>query len=248
MKNAFDSLTKTDAMSIFRKHIHIQIGRCLSVFLAFIIVSVVHASESYKLVSKDGREIIVSKPFYDGEELKVTRDSDGRTVRLNPSLLTPESWQNLNQEVTARMGLSLDVRPVSHRKDKETEWKTSWGSHDSTYTVDRSFQIRVSSTSYFEKPITIAAYFVTGRDTLNVELVKHKLTRNNPVTYITTGSAEQKVLHLAALGLTYSEGQDVSSTDMTVVVEHADGTIAETYTTNKSALDLVLAYYQSKDK
>lgn len=196
--------------------------------------------ETYTLTSKDGRELKVKDPHYDGaDELKVTRTSDGRTIKFSPKLLTEDSWRELNHKVTERMGVGFQVKPRGSKKETNTTWATDYGSHESTYHLKRTFNVSVTSVNHFIKPITVTMFFVDGDDKLDAHKITHDLCRNNPFTLGGKVQAEQYVLHLNAIGITYKDGPEVSNSDYVVIVQHKDGSIAETYATNKSALDAV---------
>ena len=218
-----------------------------ALILGALLASELFATQTYILTDKQGREIAIKNPYYDGaDKLKVTRKSDGRTFNLFPSLLTPESWQKLNEDVTRSMGVSLDVRPIAIRKDKQVHWITDYGSHDTTKRVQRNFTIKVSSVSHFSKTITVRVFFLDGNDNLNIQSQSHTLSRNTPFNYTSNNKAEERTLKLAALGITYEEGAKTTDTNLVVTVEHSNGNIAATYSTNQSALDVVLAYYSNK--
>jgi hypothetical protein len=201
-------------------------------------------AQTYTITNQSGHTLEIKDPYYDGEELKFKRVSDGRTFRIDPATLKPDSWKNLNQAATARMGISLTVKPRSLKKDEETHWSTSWGSHESSYKIARSFGVEVRLTNHFTKPITVRIYFVDGRDRITVQTYPHQLSYSNPFRLDGSVKGTQEVLHLNALGITFSSGDSVRGTDYAVTVHHADGSIADSYATNKSALDAILAYHK----
>lgn len=204
------------------------------------------ASGEYTIESKDGRSLEVKDPYFDGNLLKVTRISDGRTVKIPPNLLTTESWEKLNHDTTKRMGVSLIAKPLSISRETEKNWSTSYGSYEKTEEVTREFDVRVSSSSHFKKKIRVECYFVKG-DKFSVERREHVITFTSPLHFQTSGAARKETLHLAALGLHYEEGDDLK-TDFVILVRHSDGHVAEVYSTRQSAEDLIVKYLKQTTK
>lgn len=202
-------------------------------------------AQTYTLHSRDGRTLEIKDPYYDGQELKVTRASDGQNLKFSPDLLTADSWAQLNREATASMRVRLIVKPVAIRKNKETHWQTAYGSSHTTETVSREFEVEVIMANYFEKPITIECYWVTGH-TATVEHYRRTVSHTKPIKLIAGGSAEKETLDLKALGITYTSGRETAKTDLVIIVRHENGTISETYASNQSASDLISKLTQSQ--
>jgi hypothetical protein len=194
----------------------------------------------YTIESKDGRSLEIKDPHFDGNLLKVTRTSDGRTVKISPSILTIESWEKLNHDTTQKMGVSLTAKPLSISRNTEKPWSTNYGSYEKKEGVMREFDVRVSSSSHFKKKIRVECYFVKG-DRFSVERREHIITFTSPLHFQTSGEARKETLHLAALGQHYEIGDDLK-TDFVILVRHSNGNVAELYSTRKSAADLIMKY------
>jgi len=197
---------------------------------------------TYTIISKSGQKLIIEEPFYDGENLKAVRTSDGMPFTISPDALSPESWKKLNHDATANMRVSLRVKPVSFSR-RDTEHHTLYGTYENTQ-ISRQFHVSISSTSYFKKPTAVMCFWISGRD-LKTEKHEVKLSRDQPYEFQTGGSASQSSLKGLEFPSNYRESKE---TDFVVVVEHESGSISEIYATQKGAKDLILEYYEKKDK
>ncbi|MGZ0657078.1 hypothetical protein ACWPKS_15855 [Coraliomargarita sp. W4R72] len=179
--------------------------------------------ERYVIANRDGATVEIYKPAYDGELLRGTRVADGLRISLAPSDLDPESWAALNARVTEDMRVGVDVRTIGPARNY------------------RACRVRVSSTSYFAKPCRVSIYYFNGSQ---VMVGRHdlELSREDPFVWETGSEVD---LDGIVLRTPPDRGAaDRPETDLVVVAEHADGSIAGIEATSPAAELLVRGEYE----
>lgn len=201
------------------------------------------AKETWTLTSKDGRSIEADYIFYDGVQLSFRKVGGMNKIKIDPSLLSDQSWKELQNDFSKEAKIDLEVTRRT-KTSTDTDRRSYSGYYD-TYTHTTKeieklnlFYVEVESSSHFETALTVE-YFIFHQESIEYGRIPAKVSLRKPFETVlektTAGSTYSS--SYAGYGTYYKSGSGATTAEAAVILLDTEGNEINSYANSTKLMD-----------
>jgi hypothetical protein len=198
-------------------------------------------AETWTLVDKQDREIVVDQLFYDGVNLSVHRVGAYNKIKIPPDMLSKQCWTELNQSMAKEATISLEVvRRTKTSTDSDrnnTSGYYSYSSEEKSVRKLTFFDMSLKSSSHFVSEVAIE-YFIISEDEVDCGRLSEQVSFAEPLdTSVSKAISHTERNYKSSYGYSYSYKDGDSKASAVVLVYDAAGDKVAEYATSNKLLD-----------
>lgn len=213
------------------------------VLLVGVLFCLAHVSlgETWTLVDKQNREIVVDQLFYDGVNLSVRREGDYRKVKIRPDMLSKRCWAELNKRMAKDAKISLEVvRRTKTSTDSDRSSTTGYYTYSSEEKEVKKvnyFEMNLCSSSHFVSDLTIE-YFIISDEEVDCGVLSESVSFAESLeAQVSKAISHREYSYKSSYGYKYERKYGDSKAGIVVFVYNTEGEVVAQFATSNKLLD-----------